>query len=100
MNPGLQALLSALLPFLQQIGQQLLTDPKFQAVITSIIADGLAKIGTGVHPDTAANQAMRQVASAASLHLTGNPIADAQAWLASFNAPLPPTPPPTIQYKS
>ncbi len=86
-----QVLWTAVQPFLTQ----LLASPQFQAVLQKILSDVLARINAGVHPTVATNQAAGQIAAAAVLHLTGNPIADVQAWLANFKTPTGgPTPPP------
>ncbi len=94
-----QLLWSAIQPLLGQ----LLKSPQFKTLVDQIWSDLIAKIAAGVHPDVATQQAQGQVAAAAVLHLTGNPIADAQAWLAHFKPPtdLPPAPlPVTGQFTS
>ena len=78
-----QVLWSAIQPLLTQ----LLASPQFQAVLVKIIADINAKISAGVPPSVAVQHATGQIGAAATLHLTGNPIADAQAWLANFKSP-------------
>jgi len=78
-----QVLWSAIQPLLTQ----LLASPQFQAVIKKILDDIGAKIAAGVPPSTAVQHATGQISAAAALHLTGNPIADIQAWLATFKAP-------------
>lgn len=86
-----QVLWSAIQPLLTQ----LLASPQFQAIFMKILADMNTKIAAGVHPDTAVQHATGQIAAAAQLHLTGNLIADAQAWFASLKPPTGgPTPPP------
>ncbi len=82
---------------IQPLLTQLLASPQFQAVIMKIITDINAKIAAGVPPSTAVQHATGQLGAAAALHLTGNPIADAQAWLANFKPPTGSTiqfPPP------
>ncbi len=92
-----QVVWTAIQPFLTQ----LLQSPQFQAVLQKILADLLARINAGVHPDTAVQQATGQIGAAALLHLTGNPIADVQAWLANFKPPTGgPTPPPIGTFTS
>ena len=87
-----QVLWSAIQPFLTQ----LLQSQQFKAFVDQVWSDLITKIGAGVHPDVATQQAQGQIAAGAFLHLTGNPIADAKAWLAHFNTltDLPPAPPP------
>jgi hypothetical protein len=75
-----QVVWSAIQPFLTQ----LLASPQFQALLQKILADLLAKINSGVHPDTAVQQATGQIGVAALLHLTGNPVADIQSLIASL----------------
>jgi K+-transporting ATPase c subunit len=85
-------------PFLSQ----LLQSPQFKGIVDQIWSDLVAKIASGLHPTVATQQARGQVAAAALLHLTGNPIADFSALLAGLKPPtdLPPAPPSTGQYKS
>ncbi len=68
---------------IQPLLTQLLASPQFQALLMKILADMNAKIAAGVHPDTAVQHATGQIGAAAALHLTGNPIADVQGWLAN-----------------
>lgn len=93
-----QVLWSAIQPFLGQ----LLQSPQFKALVDQIWSDLLAKIVAGVHPDVATQQAQGKVAAAAVLHLTGNPVADIQAFLVAHKPPtdLPPAPLPIGDYKS
>ena len=72
----ISALLAAAGPALQQALSQLMQSPQFHSVLQKILDDIVAKIGTGVHPDTAVQQAAGQIGAAAMLHLTGNPVAD------------------------
>lgn len=83
MNFG--AILSALVPYLLQ----LLQDPAFQAIVKAIHDDLQKKLAGGAPPATATQQATGQLGAAAMLHLTGNPIADVQAFLASKGAKFP-----------
>lgn len=93
---NIQVVLSSIWAAVQPLLGQLMKDPAFQAVLQKILADVLAKITAGIHPDTAVQQANGQIVAAAALHLTGNPIADAKAWLDNFKLPtdLPPAQPP------
>lgn len=77
----MNAVLTALLPSL--LG--LLETPAFQSILKSILDDLIAKITAGVPPVTATQQAGGLLASAATLHLTGNPVADLQSLFASLN---------------
>jgi hypothetical protein len=65
----------------------LLNDPNFQKILAAIQADLNTKIAGGVPPVTATQQAGGQLHAAIALHLTGNPIADVQTWLAQFKQP-------------
>lgn len=85
-----QVVLSDIWAVVQPLLGKLMQDPAFQAVFQKILADVLTKIAAGVHPDTAVQQANGQIAAAAALHLTGNPMADFAALLSNLN------PPPTI----
>jgi len=70
-----QVVWAAIQPLLTQI----LASPQFQALLQQILADLLTKINSGMHPDTAVQQATGQIGAAALLHLTGNPVADIQS---------------------
>lgn len=94
-----QVVWSAIQPLLAQ----LLQSPAFQALLQKILADIMAKIAAGVHPDTAVQQATGQIGAAALLHLTGNPVADFAALVSGIKPPtdLPPAPlPVTGQFTS
>lgn len=90
---NIQVVLSAVWAAVQPLLGQLMKDPAFQAALQKILADVLAKITAGLHPDVVVKQAQGQIVAAAALHLTGNPIADAQVWLANLNLPAPKTGP-------
>lgn len=66
---------------------QLLNDPAFQAVIKAVEANMGKQIAGGVAPAAASQQATGLLTAAAALHLTGNPIADFQAFIANFKPP-------------
>ena len=76
----MEALLSALLPSLLAE----LQTPAFQAILKSILDQLIKNISAGVPALTATQLATGQVTAAAALHLTGNPIADAEAFFANF----------------
>lgn len=99
-----KVVLSTIWAAVQPLLGKLMQDPAFQDVLQKILADVLAKITSGIHPDAVVKQAQGQIVAAAALHLTGNPIADAHAWVANLKLPpptdLPPAPPPIGQYKS
>jgi hypothetical protein len=80
MSAILQALLQAFLPALLAE----LQTPAFQAILSSILQNLLKQIASGVPATTATGAAAGQVISAATLHLSGNPIADFNAWVASL----------------
>jgi hypothetical protein len=65
----------------------LLNDPQFQAVIKAV--EGLLnqQVAAGVAPAAASQQAAGLLTSAAMLHLTGNPVTDFNAWVASLKPP-------------
>jgi hypothetical protein len=92
-----QVVWSAIQPLLGQ----LLQSPQFKSLVDQIWSDLISKIASGVHPTVATQQAQGQVAAAALLHLTGNPVADFSALLAGIKPPpdLPPAP-PNVVYKS
>jgi hypothetical protein len=77
---NLQIVWAAIQPLLTQI----LASPQFQALLQKILADLLTNINSGVHPDTAVQQATGQIGAAALLHLTGNPVADIQSLIVSL----------------
>jgi hypothetical protein len=62
----------------------LLNDPQFQAVVKAV--EGLLnqQVAAGVPTATASQQAAGLLTSAAMLHLTGNPVTDFNAWVASL----------------
>ena len=82
MNP----ILSAILPYLLQ----LLETPAFQSILKSILDDLIKKISAGVPPVTATQQAGGLLASAATLHLTGNPVTDLQSLFANLQPVVAP----------
>ena len=96
MEAVISALLAAAGPALQQALSQLMQSPQFHSVLQKILSDIVAKIASGVHPDTAVKQATGQIGAAAMLHLTGNPIADVAALL----KPKVVTPPVTGTFTS
>lgn len=63
---------------------QLLNDPQFQAVIKAVEGLFNQQIASGVAPASANQQAAGLLASAAMLHLTGNPVTDFNAWVAQL----------------
>lgn len=77
------AILSTILPALLQ----LLNDPAFQAIIKAVEGNMSQKIAAGTPAGAAAQQATGLLGAAAMLHLTGNPIADFQAFAANFKVP-------------
>lgn len=77
------SILTTVLPALLQ----LLSDPNFQAVVKAIEANFTKTIATGVPAASASQQATGLLASAAMLHLTGNPVADFEAFVASMKPP-------------
>ena len=89
---NIQLVWAAIQPFLTQ----LLQSPQFQSLLKQILDEIMAKITSGVHPDTAVQQAAGQIGAAAMLHLTGNPIADVAALL----KPKVVTPPVTGTFTS
>jgi hypothetical protein len=77
---------------IQPILAQLLQSPQFKSVVDQIWSDLIAKIVAGTHPpDVATQQAQGQVAAAALLHLTGNPITDFAPLLAKLHPQAPVT---------
>lgn len=83
MSPILISILSGLTATIPAI-LQLLNDPTFQAVIKAIEANFNQAVAGGVSTGTASQQATGLLASAAMLHLTGNPVADFNSWIASM----------------
>ncbi len=77
------AIFSAVIPALLQ----LLNDPAFQAVIKAVEANMGKQLADGVPPAAASQQATGLLTAAAALHLTGNPVADFQAFVAGFKPP-------------
>jgi hypothetical protein len=77
MNPVVASLLSAALPALLQM----LQSPDFQTIVKQIEADLLKKVNAGHAPVDANMQSLGKLGAAASLHLTGNPLADLQTAL-------------------
>lgn len=67
---------------------QLLSDPTFQAVVKAIEANFTKTVATGTSTTAASQQATGLLASAAMLHLTGNPVADFEAFVASLKPPV------------
>jgi hypothetical protein len=76
----METILSALLPSLLQM----LNTPAFQSILNSILQNLIKQVATGVPVVAATQVATGQVTAAAALHLTGNPIADFNAWVASL----------------
>jgi hypothetical protein len=67
---------------------QLLNDPNFQALVKAIEANFNQAIASGVPAATATQHATGLLGSAAMLHLTGNPVADFNSWIASMKPPV------------
>ena len=66
----------------------LLNDPQFQAVIKAVEGLFNQQVAAGVPPTAANQQAAGLLASAAMLHLTGNPVTDFNAWVATLKLPV------------
>src|ERR1700675_2813068 len=81
---NLQVVLSTIWATVQPVLGKLMQDPAFQAVLQKILADIVAKIAAGMHPDIAVQQAQGQIGAAALLHLTGNFGADIQSFLSGL----------------
>jgi len=65
----------------------LLNDPQFQAVIKAVEGLFNQQVAAGVPPVVANQQAAGLLASAAMLHLTGNPVTDFNTWVATIKSP-------------
>lgn len=77
------AILSTVLPALLQ----LLSDPNWQALVKAIEANFTKTVSSGIPTSVASQQATGLLASAAMLHLTGNPVADFETWIAGMKPP-------------
>jgi Mn-containing catalase len=76
------------LPTMVPSALALFNDPQFQAVLKQIEALFNQQVAAGVTPAAAANQAAGLAFSATALHLTGNPVADFNSWVASLHPPV------------
>lgn len=79
---------------------QLLSDPAFQALVEAIEANFNKTLASGVSTGVASQQATGLLASGAMLHLTGNPVADFNSWIASMKPALPAAPKGTPAFTS